>query len=37
MTANAFDEDRERSARQGATFSAVDPELLFQTLAKWLS
>ncbi|UCV19814.1 response regulator [Ferribacterium limneticum] len=40
MTANAFDEDRERCIKAGMSdFVAkpVDPEILFNTLAKWLS
>ncbi|NTV71011.1 MAG: transporter substrate-binding domain-containing protein [Azonexaceae bacterium] len=40
MTANAFDEDRERCIKAGMSdFIAkpVDPEILFNTLAKWLA
>ena len=40
MTANAFDEDRERCIAAGMSDfipKPVDPEVLYQTLARWLS
>ena len=40
MTANAFDEDRERCIAAGMSDfipKPVDPDVLFQTLARWLS
>lgn len=40
MTASAFDDDRQRCLRAGMNdFVAkpVEPELLFTTLARWLS
>nr|WP_269746435.1 response regulator [Dechloromonas agitata] len=40
MTANAFDEDRERCIAAGMSDfipKPVDPEVLYQTLVRWLS